>query len=60
MEFVGSLVRTGLSAAAGGMMADGLIDANTVNAVSGAVVVILTACWSLWQKKQANAKLAAK
>jgi len=60
MEFVGSIVRTGLAAAAGGLITNGVVDAETVNAVAGAIMVIVTAGWSLWQKKRAKEKLAAK
>lgn len=52
MEFIGGLVRTGLAAAAGGLVADGFIDQETVNQVAGAIMVIVVAGWSLWQKKQ--------
>ncbi len=55
MEFVGSIVRTALATAAGGLIADGVISADQVNAVAGAIVTILVAAWSLYQKKRAKA-----
>ena len=56
MEFVGGLVRTGVAALAGGLVADGIVTAEQVNIVSGAIIITLTAAWSLWQKKQAKSK----
>lgn len=54
MEFIGGLVRTGVAAAAGGLVANGVVTAEQVNVISGAVIIILTAAWSLWQKKNAK------
>lgn len=52
MEFIGGLVRTAIAAFAGGLIANGTIEAETVNQVTGAIMVLITAGWSLWQKKQ--------
>lgn len=54
MEFIGGLIRTGLAAAAGGLVTDGVVTAEQVNIVSGAILIVVTAAWSLWQKKQAK------
>jgi hypothetical protein len=50
---LGLLVRTGLAALAGGMIADGSLTGEQLNTVAGGVTIALVAGWSFIQKKRA-------
>jgi len=50
---LGLLVRTGLAAAAGGMIADGTLTGEQLNTVAGGVTIAIVAGWSFFQKKRA-------
>lgn len=54
MEFLGGIIRTALATVAGGLIADGIVTTDQVNMVAGAIVVVATAAWSLYQKRAAN------
>lgn len=46
--------RAVLAAAGGGLIAKGYADAATVDAIAGAVAVLFTAIWSIYQKRKAK------
>ena len=54
---IGGIVRAILAALGGVLVTKGYIDNATMLAIVGALVTIITAAWSVWQKK--NAKAAA-
>lgn len=57
-QSVFGLIRTAL-AGLGGLVANrGWIDADTMNMVVGAVMVIIPAAWSVWQKYESSRKTA--
>ncbi len=54
-QFAG-IVRALLAAAGGFIIAKGWLDANTVAALTGALVTVATAVWSVWAKAHAAPK----
>lgn len=53
-EQIFGIVRTVLAAASGFFVAKGVIDAETAAAVTGAMVTIFVAVWSVKSKKKAD------
>lgn len=53
---ISSLLRHGLSALGGFLVAKGLASADQVAEISGAAVTIIGAAWSIWKNKQSAAK----
>ena len=51
-EQVGGIVRALVSAAGGYLVGQGLIDAETMLTVAGAVTTIAVAVWSIYSKKK--------
>lgn len=49
-EMIGGIVRAILASLGGYAVAKGVIDAGMWTAVSGALVTLFTAGWSLWSK----------
>ena len=49
---ISSLLRHGLSALGGFLVAKGLASADQVAEISGAAVTIIGAAWSIWKNKQ--------
>ncbi len=52
-EQVGGIVRALVAAAGGYFVGQGLIDAQTMMTLSGAVTTIAVAGWSIWSKRKA-------
>jgi hypothetical protein len=50
---IGGIVRAVAAAVGGYLVGKGVIDEQTAAAVSGAVVTIAVAAWSVWSKKKA-------
>ena len=57
LEAIKGIVRALLGAAAGYVVAKGWLDADMANEVIGAVLLIMTAGWSVFDKKTAEVKL---
>jgi len=53
-EQVGGIVRALVAAAGGYFVGQGLIDAETMLTVGGAVTTIAVAVWSIWSKKKSD------
>ncbi len=53
-EMVAGLIRHLLTFGGGWMVAKGFFDEATMNEVVGAVITILGAAWSVYQKRQAQ------
>jgi hypothetical protein len=53
---ISSLLRHGLSALGGFLVAKGLASADQVAEISGAAVTIIGAAWSIWKNKQSAVK----
>lgn len=51
-EQVGGIVRALVAAAGGYFVGQGLIDAETMLTVGGAITTIAVACWSIYAKKK--------
>jgi len=51
---VGGIVRALVSAAGGYLVGQGLIDAETMLTLAGAVTTIAVACWSMYSKRPAK------
>jgi len=52
-EQVGGIVRAVVAAAGGYFVGQGLIDAQTMMTIGGAVTTIAVAGWSIWSKRKA-------
>lgn len=52
-EQVGGIARAVLAAVGGYLVGNGVVDAETVQVISGAATTIIVAVWSVWAKKQA-------
>jgi hypothetical protein len=52
-EQVGGIVRAIVAAAGGYFVGQGLIDAQTMMTLGGAVTTIAVAGWSIWSKRKA-------
>ena len=52
-SIIGALVRHGLNAIGGGLVANGAITGGELETVSGAVTILIATAWSIWQKKHA-------
>jgi len=50
---IGAVVRATLQAAAGSALTAGLVSGDDITAASGAVTVLITLAWSIYQKKRA-------
>lgn len=48
-----SILRHILSAVGGGLIGTGLIDKEGLDAIAGALAVIMATVWGVWQKKKA-------
>ena len=48
---VGGIVRALVSAAGGYLVGQGLIDAQTMMTLAGAITTIAMACWSIYSKR---------
>lgn len=63
-EIIGSIIRAILTSLGAGLVTNGYVTADqlsaNVNTVSGAVIVIATLGWSIWQKKKAVAATPPK
>ena len=53
---ISSLLRHGLSALGGFLVAKGLASADQIAEIAGAAVTIIGAAWSIWKNKQSAAK----
>jgi hypothetical protein len=53
---VSSLIRHGLSALGGFLVAKGLASADQVAEIAGATVTLIGAAWSIWKNKTSAAK----
>ena len=53
-EQVGGIVRAVVAAAGGYFVGQGLIDAQTMTAVGGAVATLAAAVWSIYSKRPAK------
>ena len=53
-EQVGGIVRALVAAAGGYFVGQGLIDAETMLTVGGAVTTLAVACWSIYSKRAAK------
>jgi hypothetical protein len=53
LQIVGGIVRTVLAAYGGKLVESGLITSDQLSQGIGAVVVLLTLLWSVWQKRRA-------
>ena len=51
-EQVGGIVRALVAAAGGYFVGQGLVDAETMMTVGGAITTIAVACWSIYSKKK--------
>lgn len=54
---IGSMIRTVLAGYGGTLIQEGYITSDDLNAGTGAVIVIVTLAWSIWQKKRASKDL---
>jgi uncharacterized protein YaaW (UPF0174 family) len=52
-DYVKSLIRHGLSAGGGYLVAKGLVSADQLPEVVGAVITLASLVWSIWSKKKA-------
>ena len=52
---ISSLLRHGLSALGGFLVAKGLASADQVSEIAGATVTLVGAVWSIWKNKQSAA-----
>jgi hypothetical protein len=57
---IASLIRHGLSALGGFLVAKGLASADQVAEIAGATVTLLGAVWSIWKNKQSAAAAPVK
>ncbi len=57
LAIAGAVIRTVLAGYGGSLVQEGYITADDVNAASGAVIIIVTLGWSIWQKKRASKNL---
>jgi uncharacterized membrane protein YdjX (TVP38/TMEM64 family) len=53
IQIVGGIVRTVLAAYGGKLVESGLITADQLSQGIGAIIVVLTLLWSIWQKRRA-------
>lgn len=53
-EVIGGIIRAILAAAAGGLIAKGVIDEATLTAIAGGLATIVVAGWSIFQKTKAK------
>jgi len=53
---ISSLLRHGLSALGGFLVAKGLASADQIAEIAGAAVTIIGAAWSIWKNKQSAVK----
>lgn len=53
---ISSLIRHGLSALGGFLVAKGLASADQVAEIAGATVTIIGTAWSIWKNKQSSDK----
>jgi hypothetical protein len=53
-EQVGGIVRAVVAAAGGYFVGQGLIDAQTMMTIGGAVTTLAVAGWSIWSKRSAK------
>lgn len=51
---IGGIVRTVLATVGGTFVAKGYVDADTLNQIIGAVIVLGTGAWSVFQKVRAK------
>jgi len=57
---ISSLLRHGLSALGGFLVAKGLASADQVAEIAGATVTLIGAVWSIWKNKQSAATAPVK
>jgi outer membrane lipoprotein SlyB len=50
---IGAIVRAALQAAAGSAVASGVISGDDLTTAAGAITVLFSLAWSIWQKKRA-------
>lgn len=55
-SIIGALVRHGLNAIGGGLVANGVITGGQLETVGGALTIVIVTAWSVWQKKRTVAK----
>lgn len=53
-EIVGSLVRTLLGTVAGGLVTQGVMTGDQMNAIAGGISAAIVLGWSIWQKYRAK------
>lgn len=54
LAVIGSIVRSLLTSFGGALVAKGFIDSAQLDSAVGAVVVLFTLAWSIWQKRKAK------
>ena len=57
---ISSLLRHGLSALGGFLVAKGLASADQIAEIAGAAVTLIGAAWSIWKNKQSAAAAPVK